>query len=212
MNNGRRWGYALLALSLLVSATGCGTLFGRRESKVPTKANLLAVFPLQRDEVISETEAGAAGSNLPLGAENVVSAQLYGVLASRSRWRLVSDLTAEDALRRTPKSGSLEERARALGEATKADVVLCGTISRFRERVGSQFGARTPAAVAFELELVSTETGEVLWRGAFNETQKPLAYNLFNWWMFWQAGPRWFSAREFARLGAEKLIDDLDSK
>ena len=89
---------------------------------------------------------------------------------------------------------------------------MFGTVSRCRDRIGSEFGARETASVAFTLSLVSVATGKVLWTRSFDETQQALSSNLLNWWQFWRGGQRWFSAEEFTHLGVERLLDDLASK
>ena len=143
------------------------------------------------------------------GASRVLTAQIYGVLASSSEWRFVPDLTVVQALPKIPPSGDLAERARALGKAVGADAVLFGTVSRYVERVGSEYGAQEPAAVAFKLQLISVASGTILWTGSFDQVQEPLSSNLFNWWQFWRGGPKWFSAEEFSHLGVEHEINDL---
>jgi hypothetical protein len=59
------------------------------------------------------------------------------------------------------------------------------------------------------LKLISVASGKILWTGAFDQTQRPLTENLFNWWQFWRGGPRWFTAQEFTRLGVEHVLRDL---
>ena len=91
----------------------------------------------------------------------------------------------------------------------EADKVIFGSVSRFRERVGTQGGAREPASVSFELNLLDMRSGEVVWQSRFDETQQPLSSNLLKLWMYWRGGPRWFTARELARLGVDRLLDDM---
>ncbi|MCX8071189.1 MAG: penicillin-binding protein activator LpoB [Candidatus Binatia bacterium] len=162
---------------------------------------LIAVLPLERAE--------ADHVRLPEGAEQTVTAQIYAVLAENPRFRFVPDLAVIEALRKVDRKLPVEQRAVALGRAVGADAVLYGTVERFVEREGGPYGAKKPASVSFGLALVSVKSGQVLWQSRFDQTQQPLTANLFNWWMFWRAGPRWFSAEELARLGAERLLDDL---
>jgi len=166
---------------------------------------LLAVLPI-------ETVAAPAGdAPVPSDAGMVVTAQLYRVLAEQTEFRFVPDLTVADTLD-TPevrRADSLADRAVALGKEVGADGVIFGRVLRFRKRVGTQFGATEPASVSFELALVAVSSGEVVWRGRFDETQEPLSSNLLNWWMFWNAGPRWMSAAELTGLGVDRLFADM---
>lgn len=196
-----------LALVLaLLTLTGCSLL--QRSPQITEHIDVIAVMPIERAETVSATPTEGAPQLAP-GAEGVVTAQIYGVLSSSPEWRFVPDLTASQALSQIAPGGDLQSRARALGKAVSADGVLFGTVSRYVERVGSEYGAREPAAVSFSLQLIAVTSGEIVWKDAFDQTQQPLSSNLLNWWQFWRGGPRWFSAPEFTRLGVERVLEDL---
>ena len=201
----------LLAASLAVAFVACGLIRKRDNEPVP-EVKLVAVLPLDRDEGTESTLSGEKTARMPLptDAEKVVTAQVYGVLAESPRWRFVPDLTVEQKLSGIAGTGSTEERARKLAEVLHAEGAFYGTVSRFREREGSEYGSRQPASVAFRLALYSTESGRTVWHGEFDQTQEPLTSNLLNWWQFWRAGPRWFTAAELSRLGVEKLVSELE--
>ena len=199
---------AWLAAALLAALGGCGWFGGG--GKLAEPVGRIAVLPIERDERTSNLPlAQAEAPPLAPGAEEVVTAQVYDVLSSSPTWRFVPDMTVSQALEKVSKTAPLKERAVELGKLVNVDAVLCGTVSRFVERVGTQYGARQPAAVSFELFLVSTATGTVLWRGTFDQQQEALSTNLFNWWQFWEGGPRWFTAAEFTHLGVERLLNQL---
>ena len=202
-----RWRVRALGV-VLVAVAGCG-LFGERP-KLDEPVGLIAVLPIEREERTSTLKpVDQPTSVLAPDAEEVITAQVYDVLSSSPKWRFVPDLTVSQALEKIPKNAPLTQRAMALGKAVGADAVLCGTVSRFVEREGSAFGARQPAAVSFTLMLVSSSSGKLLWTGSFDQQQEALSTNLFNWWQFWEGGPRWFSAAEFAHMGVERLLDQL---
>jgi len=204
------------ALALLVLLTGCSTTSSRKGEDPSGPLGRVAILRLERGEATADAflntnEEPNPNPTLGTSAEAVVTAQIYGILANDPRWRLVPDLDVEDAMRQVPLAGTLETRAQALGRETKADAVVTGRVARFQERDGGEYGARHPASVAFQLELVETTTGHVLWSGAFDQTQQSLSSNLYDFWMFWQEGPRWFTAAELARLGVQKLVEEMDS-
>lgn len=193
----------LFALALLL---GCGA---RQPQVERPRIDVLAVLPIEA--AAPKSSADEEKSALPGDAGLAVTAQIYRFLANQSEFRFVADLTVQDAVQRPSVRGasSLTSRAVALGKEVAADAVLFGTVSRFRERVGTELGATSPASVAFDLGLVDVASGEVLWEGSFAKTQEPLSSNLFNFWMFWRAGPHWFSARELAGLGVDKLLEEM---
>jgi peptidoglycan-synthase activator LpoB len=200
---------ALLGMVGLVGLAGCSLL--QRNPPIDERINLIAVMPIERAEPVDAPTAEDR-PRLKSGAQRVVTAQIYSVLASSSKWRFVPDLTVMQALPKIDSKGGLQSRARDLGKAVGADGVLFGTVSRYKDREGGEYGAREPASVAFTLSLVSVPTGKVLWTRTFDETQQSLSSNLFNWWQFWRGGPRWFTAEEFTRLGVERSLDDLSDK
>ena len=195
----------LLVLALLL---GCSA---RQPQAERPRIDLLAVLPIERKGTSSD---GDEGKVLPEDAGVAVTAQVYRFLASRPDFRFVADLALQDVVQGPSVRGAadLESRAVALGKEVSADAVIFGTVSRFRERVGTEFGVTSPAAVSFDLGVVDVASGEVLWQGRFDKTQEPLSSNLFNFWMFWRAGPHWFSARELAGLGVDKLLREMTDR
>ncbi len=208
-SDARRATVGLLLLFGIVQQAACGLL--RSSPPIDEPIKLIAVMPIERDEPSNASSADGR-PRLKAGAERVITAEIYSILASSSKWRFVPDLTVMQTLPKIGADGPLQPRARDLGKALSADAVLFGTVSRYQERVGSEYGATQPAAVAFNLSLVSVSTGKILWTGKFDETQQPLSSNLLNWWQFWRGGPRWFTAEEFAHLGIERLLDELSGK
>ena len=195
-----------LIASTLLAVAGCNPF--HRPPKLPERVDLIAVMPIEPEERTSATPVQGV-ETLPAEAPRQVTAAVYGVLTSSSEWRVVPDLTVAQALAHLNREEDIAARARALGKEVGADAVLFGTVSRYVERVGTEYGARHPAAVAFTLNLISVASGKILWTGSFDQTQRPLTTNLFNWWQFWRGGPRWFTAQEFTCLGVEHLLRGL---
>lgn len=212
----RRSGRAAWLCGVAAVFAVCGGC-AARDSKgpPPPPVALLAVLPIEH--AIAAAAVPVPGSEeerdeLPADAGMVVTAQIYSVLADQSEFQFVPDLTVAGLMHtvEVKRAANRIERARALGKESAADGVIFGAVSRFRERVGTQYGATEPASVSFELGLLDLHTGEVVWQGRFDETQQPLSSNLFKLWMFWRGGPRWFNASELARLGVERLLDDME--
>lgn len=173
----------------------------------------LAVLPIAPADsgAIDEAAEDGGPSGLPPDAPEAVTAQIYGALADQATFRVVPDLTVVAALTdsRIRRMEDLTNRAVALGNAVEADGVIFGRVFHFRERVGTAYGATRPASVSFELSLLQVSSGEVAWSGAFERTQQSLSTNLLDFWMFWRAGPRWFTARELSGLGVEELLKEM---
>ena len=111
-----------------------------------------------------------------------------------------------------PVAGSRAERIAAIQKAggrQGADAVLCAYVYAFRNRVGNAYGVETPAMVSFEMNLVSTATGRIVWRRDFTETQKTLNENLLHLGKFLQRKGRWVTAEEMATQAIEDLLASL---
>jgi len=193
-------------VAVLVAIAGCGEInrwIGM--DPPPDPIGLIAVLPL--DAVGAASEPTGPDEANP---GKIVTAEIYGVLSETPQWRFVPDLTVTDHLTEISPLDDPGVRAFKLGKAVGADAVLFGSVSQYRERVGSEYGASQPAAVAITLKLLALGSKKVIWRGEFNEAQSSLSENLLNYWQFWRGGPKWFTAREYARLGVEKLLEDLE--
>jgi hypothetical protein len=68
---------------------------------------------------------------------------------------------------------------------------------------------KSPASVAFVLELWDVKRGDSIWSARFDETQKPLSENLFALGQVGSRGVRWLTAEELAREGVKKAVSDL---
>jgi curli biogenesis system outer membrane secretion channel CsgG len=90
-----------------------------------------------------------------------------------------------------------------------ADAVITGRMQRFRERVGDEWGAKSPASVAFLLELVDVRRGDVVWSARFDETQKSLSENIFAIGDIRERGVRWLNAEQLTQEGVKKAIGQL---
>jgi hypothetical protein len=98
--------------------------------------------------------------------------------------------------------GLILETARQVG----ADSVLVCRVFRFIQRVGTGYSVETPASVAFDLLLLSTSDGQLVWSGKFDETQKALNENLFQLGTFVKRKAKWLTAEELALFGLKTVL------
>ena len=71
-------------------------------------------------------------------------------------------------------------RARYVGMQAGGDAVLISTIHKFQKLEGGEYGAKSPASVAFDYQLIHLKSGIQLCRGSYEETQQPLLSNIFS--------------------------------
>lgn len=145
-----------------------------------------------------------AAGDLPPEASVAVSHLVLQAAMKEAGWRLVP---GEAVFAKLPAAKAPEERAGALAKAVHADVAVTATIARYRERVGSAYGATAGASVSLQIFAVPAGGGEAQWRARYAITQEPLAYNLWNLWGVLRGGPKWLTADELARIGVDEAVD-----
>lgn len=87
-----------------------------------------------------------------------------------------------------------------------ADVMVAGFLYRYRERVGYDYSAERPAAIAFEIHLIAVKDGSTIWRGIFDKTQKSLMEDVFQASSFFKGGAKWVTARQLTKLGVDDVF------
>ncbi|MGH7887000.1 MAG: hypothetical protein ACREPG_03975 [Candidatus Binatia bacterium] len=132
----------------------------------------------------------------------------YLALASLPNWQIVSESEVREVGQSLPATATAS-RIRQIGEMVYADAVLTGRVQRYRERVGDEWGAKSPASVAFVLDLIDVRRGDVIWSATYDETQKSLSENIFAFGDISERGVRWLSADQLAQDGVKKAVGQL---
>ena len=125
----------------------------------------------------SFTQFESGNLELPEGTDRVMNRIVNTALKRRVGERLIPADRVADAYRTLLTDKTLDtprKRAVRLGEALDADVVMVGTVWRYREKGALTDMPDSPASVGFALYLVDVNTGGRMWRGAFDGTQKRL--------------------------------------
>lgn len=202
----------LMLLSLLGCSFNPGTLQSRHSTDLEARnIRRIAVLPPGAASVPAgpsplgaPVEARAAGREAPERLARVA----YAAMAVLPNWQINS----ESEVREVEQSlGAISEaaRPRRVGELVYADAVMIGRVLRYRERVGDEWGAKSPASVAFVLDLVDVRRGDIVWSARFDETQKPLSENIFALGDISQRGVRWLTADQLMEDGVKKAIAQL---
>jgi hypothetical protein len=203
----------LLVLFCCSCSLGPGNLQSRHSADLEARAvRRIAVVPTGAMAV----QKGPAPFTAAVGdvrvaereAPDLLAKLVYTTMAALANWQIV----AESEVRQVdPAGASASEAARLkqIGEMVYADAVMSTTLLRFRERVGEGWGAKSPASVAFTLELVDVRRGDVVWSARYDETQKSLSENIFAVFDIGQRGLHWLSAEELTHEGVRKAVGQL---
>jgi hypothetical protein len=116
-----------------------------------------------------------------------------------------ADLRLDDA-RDTPRTLS-----RRLGKSLSADLIVIGTVWRYRDKGAIEGFPEKPASVAFALYLVEPETGRRIWRGIFDETQEYALKDMSKFTDRIKMGFKWLSGDQLARYGVKQILSGFPS-
>jgi hypothetical protein len=167
----------------------------------------IAVMPLvdQPDQV---------DKTLPADASQSITAAIYARANELGGWEVVPEDDVDAALQQLPPLtvSDRDRNALALGRKVAADGVIYGSVNRYRERVGFDYAAQSPAAVAFTLNFVDENSKQVVWTAKFAREQKALSQNILDLPNFLSHGARWVRAHDIAVEGINGALDDLQSK
>jgi hypothetical protein len=143
-------------------------------------------------------------------AADMLTENLFNLLKDRKDFELIPSTQAQGVMSGLLAGNKKEWQERDLqleiGRALNADAIFVGYIYRFRERVGGKYSVDLPASVAFDIHLIRTVDGRVLWSAHFDETQRPLSDNLFRLNLFLQRKAKWVTAQEMAISGLKDML------
>ena len=167
----------------------------------------IAVMPLA-------DQADQVDKTLPPDSAQSITAAIYARANEIGGWEVVAQEDVDTAMQQLPPLtlADLDQNALALGRKVAADGVIYGTVNRYHERVGFDYAAQTPAAVAFTLNFVDENSKQVVWTAKFARQQKALSENILDLPNFLSHGARWVRAHDIAVEGINGALDNLQSK
>lgn len=171
------------------------------------KVHRVAVMPLI-------DHPNATGEPIEEGAAESITADAWGRLTLISGWEVVPESDVRGVMQQLPPTtlANMQSNALKVGREVSADAVMYGTVTRYQERVGTDYAAKSPAAVAFALHLIDVHNGVVLWTARYARQQEALTQNIFNVGNFLANRGRWVRAHDLAERGVDEALDDLKSK
>ncbi|MBN2125230.1 MAG: hypothetical protein JW821_13110 [Deltaproteobacteria bacterium] len=155
---------------------------------------------------------GAVRDAAPVPVEVVerLTENLFSKMAAGKKYEFLSPGQAQGTLAGLLSSNpAMEERElfMRLGKGMEADGVLAGYLYRWVEREGAEYGVNRPASVAFDLYLIQSSNGAILWKGGFDKAQQSLSENILDIDTFLKAKGKWMSVEELAEMGLSALVE-----
>lgn len=96
--------------------------------------------------------------------------------------------------------------AKKLGEALGADYIFLGNVWRYREPKDVALGSSNGASVAFNVFFLRVATGQKIWKGTFDRTQRSLTDNVLDVKGSVKPGLKWLSANNLAHQGVKEIF------
>jgi len=147
------------------------------------------------------------------GADQLLTRLWLSDISAVETYELIPPEQAEGAMavyyERDQKDQDERHQVTQIGKRLGADFVFIGHLYRFKERVGGKYAVDSPASVAFDVNMVGTSNGELVWSGHFDETQQSLNENLFLLGTFLKRRGTWVTAEEMATDGLNDLIQKM---
>ena len=191
----------LVVLSML-AALGVGCMPRSRTPAVPPQVagavGPVAVMPFRVGGELDPTASFAARRDVPPVPEDIGD----HIAVTLARQLALNGITVSDSAavqQATPPPGTSRydpAMAMRVAKAVGARLVVMGALTRYTQREGSAWGARTPATVWYQAVLLDAATGNVIDRARFEYTQQPLSQNLLELPRFLQGGGRWVTREE----------------
>jgi len=144
------------------------------------------------------------------GSEKIVEEVFINKLNKLDGMELIPFAKVQSVYKRISsekQKGTFQETLKKAGNELGADYLAVGFVYRYVERVGYKYSSERPASVVFEIHLLKTADGSIIWRGFFDKTQKSLMENVLDISSFLRGGAKWVTARELTEQGMDNVFE-----
>jgi hypothetical protein len=185
-------------------------------AKLPMRVAIISFQPLIPGEGQGNTiicplcGIGSSSGKILEGSEKIVEEVFVDKLHELKEVELIPLDKVQGVYKRIA-SESLKEPLlnilKKVGHELGADVLAVGYVYRYTEREGYNYSVKHPASVAFEIHLIKTIDGSIIWRGFLDKTQKSLMEDVFQMSSFFKGGGKWMTARQLTEQGMNKIFE-----
>ena len=147
---------------------------------------------------------------IPQGVPDKMTTILFERLQGHKGFELIGLSKAQgvsESIMSSDQNLSEIEILKRIGQAFSANAVMIGYIYRWQERKGTDYSVDSPASAAFELYLIRSDDGSVIWKGRFDKTQAPLSENILDMSSFLKGKGKWMTVEDMATLGLREMLD-----
>jgi TolB-like protein len=152
---------------------------------------------------------GSSKGKILEGSEKIVEEIFIDRLSKVKGIELIPSEKVQSVYKRISSEklkGPFIENLKKVGKELGADYIATGFVYRYVERVGYKYSSEHPASVIFEIHLVKTADGSIIWRGYFDKTQKSLLEDIFQIASFFKGGAKWVTVRQLTEQGMDEVL------
>jgi hypothetical protein len=200
-----------LILSITIQAAEKST----ENANHPIRIAVLSFQPLTPEEESGSTVLcpicgiSYSSGKILKGSEEIVEEIFVNKLRELKEVELIPSDKVQGVYKRIASESLKEPLLNILkktGSELGADVLAVGYVYRYTEREGYSYSAKHPASVFFEIHLIKTSDGSIIWRGLFDKTQKSLMEDVFQISSFFKGGGKWITARQLTEQGMNEVF------
>ena len=205
----------ILVTFLTLSITAQAMEKNAEIAKLPMRVAIISFQPLIPAEGQGNTiicplcGIGSSSGKILEGSEKIVEEVFVDKLHELKEVELIPSDKVQSVYKRIA-SESLKEPLlniyKKVGHELGADVLAVGYVYRYTEREGYNYSVEHPASVFFEIHLIKTIDGSIIWRGFFDKTQKSLMEDVFQISSFFKGGGKWMTARQLTEQGMNEIF------
>jgi len=154
-------------------------------------------------------ELSFRSENIKDGADRAITSNVQEALERRYKDKVIALDEVSRVYQEIPRDDTKDtprSLAQKAGDALGADLMIVGTVWRYRDRIRDPMGPERGASVAFDMYLIEVSSGKTVWKKRFDETQRPLTEDIRGAKVLIKKGARWLSADELARYGVEEVM------
>jgi hypothetical protein len=147
--------------------------------------------------------------NIAPGSQNTLIRLLHEKMEAMGTFKILPPEKVQEAFSQIERRQFEFKPMRSsiqLGRALNMDFIFIGVLFRYEERIGSSIGVEKPASVGFDVHLIRMKDEKMVWRGKFDETQKPLSENLLKIGSFVRRRASWLTAEELSSVGMDEML------
>ncbi len=145
-----------------------------------------------------------AGATLTRLVDRYLRGRFGQQIVSRTEMR-----NAETEIQLNQETDTPRTLAERLGRLLEVDVVVIGTVWRYRDRGAIEGVPDSPASVAFAVYFIDASNGHMLWRGLYDGTQRTVSKDLLHAGKQLKMGLKWLTADELAAHGVRECFSAL---